>query len=197
MSPPPAQQAGADAAGRPKPQMVVHTPIVLSEDQDAIRAAAKRQFGFYQRLPYYSQMLQDAGYDEAAGRDFTDRMADALIISGSDNEIADRVRAMHDDYGVDEMLAAMSCWRMIRTRRSTAPARCSANSRRSSRGANRRLGRPRRRCQGAGPWLEALIDDAPKKGETSGGAEQDLKSIGGPRHLSGNHIVAPYTIMTA
>ena len=103
----PAQQAGADAAGRPKPQMVVHTPIVLSEDQDAIRAAAKRQFGFYQRLPYYSQMLQDAGYDEAAGRDFTDRMADALIISGSESEVGDKVRAMHNDYGVDEMLAAM------------------------------------------------------------------------------------------
>lgn len=103
----PAQQAGADAAGRSKPQMVVHTPIIASEDSEAIYAAAKRQFGFYQRLPYYSQMLQDAGYEEAAGRDFTERMADALIISGSDNEIADRVRAMHDDYGVDEMLAAM------------------------------------------------------------------------------------------
>ncbi len=103
----PAQQAGADAAGRPKPQMVVHTPIIASQDKDAIYAAAKRQFGFYQRLPYYSQMLQDAGYEEAAGRDFTARMADALIISGSDNEIADTVRGMHDDYGVDEMLAAI------------------------------------------------------------------------------------------
>ena len=30
-----------------------------------------------------------------------------------------------------------------------------------------------------------------------GGGEQDLRSIGGPRHLSGNHIVAPYTRMTA
>lgn len=103
----PAQQAGADAAGREKPQMVVHTPIIASQDQTAIYAAARRQFGFYQRLPYYSQMLQDAGYEEAAGRDFTDRMADALIISGSDDEIADRVRAMHDDYGVDELLAAI------------------------------------------------------------------------------------------
>ena len=30
-----------------------------------------------------------------------------------------------------------------------------------------------------------------------GGGEQDLKSIGGPRHLSGNHIAAPYTKLTA
>ena len=103
----PAQQAGADGAGRDRPAMVVHTPIVLSEDRDAIYAAAQRQFGFYQRLPYYSQMLQDAGYDEASGKDFSQRMAEALIISGSESEVGDRVRSLHDDYGVDEMLAAL------------------------------------------------------------------------------------------
>ena len=31
---------------------------------------------------------------------------------------------------------------------------------------------------------------------SDGGGEQDLKSIGGPRHLSGNHIAAPYTKLT-
>ena len=30
-----------------------------------------------------------------------------------------------------------------------------------------------------------------------GGGERGLKAMGGPRHLSGNHIVAPYTRMTA
>ena len=103
----PAQQAGADLAGRDRPAMVVHVPIILSEDTDAIHSAARRQFGFYQRLPYYSQMLQDAGYEEAAGRDFTDNMADALIVSGSEAEVGDQVRRMHDDYGVDEMIAAI------------------------------------------------------------------------------------------
>ncbi|MCZ6545397.1 MAG: LLM class flavin-dependent oxidoreductase [Chloroflexi bacterium] len=102
----PAQQAGANAAGRPKPAMVVHTPIVVSENREAILAAARRQFGFYQRMPYYSQMLLDAGYEEAAGKDFSDRMIDALVISGSANEVADRVRAL-PEFGVDEMLAAL------------------------------------------------------------------------------------------
>ena len=102
----PAQQAGADAAGRPKPAMIVHTPIVVTEDANAVREAARRQFGFYQRLPYYSQMLQDAGYDEAAGTEFTDRMADGVIISGSENEVGDRVRGM-PEFGADELLAAI------------------------------------------------------------------------------------------
>ena len=30
-----------------------------------------------------------------------------------------------------------------------------------------------------------------------GGGEQDLKSIGGPRRLSGNRIAVPYTKLTA
>ena len=102
----PAQQEGADAAGRPKPAMIVHTPIVVSEDREAVRAAARQQFGFYQRLPFYSRMLQAAGYEEAADGEFTDRMADGLIISGSANEVGDRVRSI-GDYGVDEMLAAL------------------------------------------------------------------------------------------
>ena len=102
----PAQQEGADAAGRPKPAMIVHTPIVVSEDRDAVRAAARPQFGFYQRLPFYSRMLQAAGYEEAADEEFTDRMADGLIISGSANEVGDRVRSI-GEYGVDEMLAAI------------------------------------------------------------------------------------------
>ena len=102
----PAQQEGADAAGRAKPAMIVHTPIVVSEDREAVRAAARQQFGFYQRLPFYSRMLQAAGYEEAADGEFTDRMADGLIISGSANEVGDRVRSI-GDYGVDEMLAAL------------------------------------------------------------------------------------------
>ena len=102
----PAQQEGADAVGRAKPAMIVHTPIVVSEDREAVRAAARQQFGFYQRLPFYSRMLQAAGYEEAADGEFTDRMADGLIISGSANEVGDRVRSI-GDYGVDEMLAAL------------------------------------------------------------------------------------------
>ncbi len=102
----PAQLAGAQAAGRPKPPMIVHTPVVVCEDRAVVYEAAKRQFGFYQRLPYYSQMLQDAGLEEAAGTEFTERMADALIVSGSETEVADRVLAL-PEFGVDEMLAAI------------------------------------------------------------------------------------------
>ena len=102
----PAQRAGADRVGRPKPAMIVHTPVIVSEDRAAIFAAAKRQFGFYQRLPYYSQMLQDAGFPEAAGTEFSERMAEGLILSGSETQVAERILAL-PEFGVDEMLAAI------------------------------------------------------------------------------------------
>ena len=86
--------------------MIVHAPVVLSEDAEAVRAAAKRQFGFYQRMPYYSQMLQDAGYPEAAGAEFSDAMSDGLVISGSEAAVGDRIRAL-PQYGVDELLATI------------------------------------------------------------------------------------------
>lgn len=102
----PAMEEGAAQAGRPKPPLVAHVPVVVSEDREAVRSAAHRQFGFYPRLPFYSQMLQDAGFGEAADGVFTDAMADDLVISGAEGEVADRIAALRDD-GIDEMLAAI------------------------------------------------------------------------------------------
>ena len=102
----PALAEGASQVGRPKPAMIVHVPMVVSEDVEAVREAARRQFGGYQHVRYYSQMLQDAGFPEAAGRVFSDAMADALVVSGTEDEVAGRIATL-PDYGVDEMLAAI------------------------------------------------------------------------------------------
>ena len=49
-------------------------------------------------------MMLDAGLEDAPGKVFTDTMADALIVSGDENAVADRVRAL-PGFGVDELLA--------------------------------------------------------------------------------------------
>ena len=51
-------------------------------------------------------MLVDAGFDEASGTAFTDRMADGLIIAGSEKEVGDRIRGM-SEFAVYEMLGAI------------------------------------------------------------------------------------------
>lgn len=100
----PALIEGAAKAGRDKPPMIVHQPLIVSEDHDAVVEAARRQYGRYQQRPYYSQMLQDAGYPEAAGDEFTPALADALVISGSEQQVADRIAAM-PSFGADEIIA--------------------------------------------------------------------------------------------
>lgn len=102
----PALIEGASIAGRDKPAMIVHVPVVVSDDRDTVVAAAGKQFGRYQTLPFYQRMMLDAGLDDATGKEFTPAMADALIISGTESDVGDRIRAL-PDFGADEMLATL------------------------------------------------------------------------------------------
>ena len=100
----PAMQAGAAKAGRPTPPLVAHVPVVVSENVDAVRDGARRQIGFYPRVPYYSQMFQDAGFPEAKEGQLSDRMIDALVVHGSAEEVKARLREL-PGFGVGELLA--------------------------------------------------------------------------------------------
>jgi len=100
----PAIAEGAAKAGRPAPPLVAHVPLVVSEDAAAVREAARRQMGFYPRVPYYSQMFQDAGFPEAKEGTFSDAMADSLVIHGSADDVKARVREL-PAFGAGELLA--------------------------------------------------------------------------------------------
>ncbi len=100
----PALAQGAQTADRPIPPLVTHVPVVVWDDRDAVRAGAAQAFGMYQSWPYYGQMMLDAGLSDATGDVFTDTMADALIISGDENEVAERIRGM-PAFGASELLA--------------------------------------------------------------------------------------------
>lgn len=102
----PALEEGARAAARPRPPLVAHVPVVVSADADAVREAAREQLGFYPRLPFYSAMWVDAGFPEAADGTFSRAMADALVVCGNENEVAERIRALPSS-GVNEMLAGV------------------------------------------------------------------------------------------
>jgi F420-dependent oxidoreductase-like protein len=47
----PALKEGAAKAGRPAPPLVAHVPVAVTEDAEAVRAGARRQIGFYPRVP--------------------------------------------------------------------------------------------------------------------------------------------------
>ena len=97
-------RAGAEKADRTPPPLIAHVPVVVSDDPEAVRNEARRQLGFYARVPFYSQMFQDAGFVEAKDGEFSDRMIDALVVSGSAAEVKERLREL-PAYGAGELLA--------------------------------------------------------------------------------------------
>jgi len=101
----PAIAEGAAAAGREVPPLVAHVPVMVTEDKDALYAGAQKQVSFYARVPYYSQMFQDAGFPEASTAEFSNRMADAIVVNGSADTVKDRLLTLQAEYGVGELLA--------------------------------------------------------------------------------------------
>lgn len=101
----PAVRDGAAAAGRPAPPIVAHVPFCLSEDAAAVRAAARQQLAVYPRLPYYSRMLVDSGYPEAAAGEWSDAMIDAVVAHGDEAAVAATLKS-YIAAGVGEIIAA-------------------------------------------------------------------------------------------
>ena len=100
----PAIAAGARTGGRAAPPLIAHVPLVVSEDRESVRAAFALAFGNYQRMPFYEQMMLEAGLEDARGDTLTDSMADALVISGDESAVAERVQGL-PSFGVSELLA--------------------------------------------------------------------------------------------
>lgn len=78
--------------------------VAVTEDVAGMRAAAARQIGFYPRVPFYSQMFQDAGFPEAKEGQLSERMIDALVVHGSAEQVKARLRKL-PSFGASELLA--------------------------------------------------------------------------------------------
>lgn len=101
----PALREGAAKGARTGiPPAVVHVPVVVSTDADAVHQQAIAQMGFYQRLPFYRAMWLEAGYEDAAGTEFTKKMFNALVVHGSEQQVADRI-AQLPAFGAAEIIA--------------------------------------------------------------------------------------------
>jgi F420-dependent oxidoreductase-like protein len=90
----PAMRAGAEKAGRPVPPLLAHAPVCVHDKPDEIRAAAQQQLANYVRLPFYLQMFEAAGFPEAAAGSWSDAMIDAVVMSGDESRVADRLHGM-------------------------------------------------------------------------------------------------------
>ncbi|GAA4702987.1 TIGR03564 family F420-dependent LLM class oxidoreductase [Pseudonocardia yuanmonensis] len=89
----PTIRGAAEEAGRTV-RVVASLPVAVTDDVDAARAEAARQFAVYGRLPSYRAMLDREGY---AGPE------DAAIVGG-EQEVAERLGELREA-GVDEYVA--------------------------------------------------------------------------------------------
>lgn len=102
----PALAEGARSAGRTAPPLVAHCFISVSENTEAVYEAARRQVALYPKLPFYSKMFQDAGYPEAADGTLSDRMIDAVVVHGNEEQVAAGLRAFANA-GAGEIIASL------------------------------------------------------------------------------------------
>lgn len=100
----PALERGAAKAGRAqRPPVIAHIPVAVSTDRAAARQAFRAQFPTYSKLPFYAAMFSDAGFPVTAAGEMTDELVDELAVSGSVEEIHQRLASLHD-LGIDELL---------------------------------------------------------------------------------------------
>jgi F420-dependent oxidoreductase-like protein len=101
----PAMRAGAEKAGRPVPPLMAHAPVCVHDKPDEVREAARQQLANYVRLPFYVQMLTAAGFPEASQGAWSDRMIEAVVMSGDESRVAERLRELFS-FGATEILVS-------------------------------------------------------------------------------------------
>jgi alkanesulfonate monooxygenase SsuD/methylene tetrahydromethanopterin reductase-like flavin-dependent oxidoreductase (luciferase family) len=99
----PALRAGAEQSQRPAPPIVAHIPVALSQDRQAVLAAARKQIGRYGRLPFYAGMFAEAGFPVSAEDTMSDELLDNLVVSGSEADVAAHLAELLAR-GLDELL---------------------------------------------------------------------------------------------
>jgi F420-dependent oxidoreductase-like protein len=83
--------AAADEAGRPAPRVVVGLPVCVTDDVDAARERAARNFAVYGTLPSYRAMLDREGAEGPAD----------VAIVGDEEQVAAGIRSVFEAGGTE------------------------------------------------------------------------------------------------
>jgi F420-dependent oxidoreductase-like protein len=91
----PSINAAAEAAGRPRPRVVVGLPVAVTDDAEAARERGAKLFQVYGRLPNYRRMLDREGAEGPA----------QVIITGDEAAVERQVRELASVGATDFMAA--------------------------------------------------------------------------------------------
>jgi alkanesulfonate monooxygenase SsuD/methylene tetrahydromethanopterin reductase-like flavin-dependent oxidoreductase (luciferase family) len=99
----PALIRGAQNAGRETPPLIAHVLVSPRTDRDAVRAATRNTLRSYAEAVYYQRMFAAAGFPLGDDLAIPDALIDSLVVSGTDEEIAEGLRSRLER-GMDELL---------------------------------------------------------------------------------------------
>ena len=99
----PALQAGAAKNGRSAPPLIAHIPVAFSQHRQAMLDVARKQLGYYGKLPFYASMFADAGFPVSSDGTMSDALLDSLVVSGDESTVAARLTDLLAQ-GLDELL---------------------------------------------------------------------------------------------
>jgi F420-dependent oxidoreductase-like protein len=101
----PALRAGAEERSRPAPPVVACLPVAFSTDEAAVLVAVRQLIQQLAQASTYARMFAQAGWASAVNGDEAelDALARALVISGNEATVRDRVQALLGS-GLDELL---------------------------------------------------------------------------------------------
>jgi probable F420-dependent oxidoreductase len=100
---PPAHTVLARAALGPDKLLIPEQAIVVERDPTQARRIGREHMSRYLRLPNYVNNLKNLGYGDDVADGGSDRLVDAIVAWGSEDDIARRV-AEHRDNGADHVL---------------------------------------------------------------------------------------------
>lgn len=95
----PAVAAGAAKADRPAPPIVQQVAVAVTDDREAAREWARPQLVPFVKTKAFADMFAQAGYPQRGDGSVTDELIDALLISGTEDEIVEELanRASTDE----------------------------------------------------------------------------------------------------
>jgi alkanesulfonate monooxygenase SsuD/methylene tetrahydromethanopterin reductase-like flavin-dependent oxidoreductase (luciferase family) len=88
----PALADGAAQAGRQRPRLMVHVPVMVTTDREEVHRRASEQLRYYAAAPFYARMFADAGYPLKPDGSVSPELIDDLVVSGAPDEIAGQLR---------------------------------------------------------------------------------------------------------
>jgi alkanesulfonate monooxygenase SsuD/methylene tetrahydromethanopterin reductase-like flavin-dependent oxidoreductase (luciferase family) len=99
----PALQEGATGSGRPVPPLIMHVPVAVTSDRARAMEVASNELAYYGALPFYRKMFASAGVPSSADNRTSPEAIDALVVSGSAEQIRQKLEAIIGE-GIGELL---------------------------------------------------------------------------------------------